>query len=215
MAGALDDLIPIEDEGGRKLVPARELHKFLQNRKHFSDWFRHRCTKYRLEEGKDYIKVASPVGEAKHGGHNAIEYALTLDTAKELSMVEASDRGKEAREYFIRKEKLANVLQEGAFQMLENIQRRLDTLERTVRLQHPPAQLRLPEPTMYTVLGFARRMHYTVALADAIRIGKRAVELSAQRGLKVGQTPDARYGKVNTYHTQVLKEVFESEFPLL
>ena len=39
------------------------------------------------------------------GGYNSIEYALTLDCAKELAMVEGNERGKEARQYFIECEK--------------------------------------------------------------------------------------------------------------
>lgn len=60
---------------------------------------------YGFEDGKDYSLVK--IGE--RSAHNKIDYALTLDTAKEISMLQRSEKGKQARQYFIECEKhLAN-----------------------------------------------------------------------------------------------------------
>jgi phage anti-repressor protein len=91
-------------EGSVPTVNARELHAFLRVGKDFSSWIKDRIEAYGFEEGKDF--VCSPkLGSKRRGGHNRFDYHLTLDMAKELSMVERNERGKEARRYFIACEK--------------------------------------------------------------------------------------------------------------
>lgn len=97
----MNELIPIRDHEGKKAVSARELHLFLGSKKQFADWIKHRILKYELIEDVDYQSF-SLNGES---GGKSIEYALTLDAAKELSMVEGNTKGKEARKYFIACEK--------------------------------------------------------------------------------------------------------------
>ncbi|WP_422073882.1 antA/AntB antirepressor family protein [Tranquillimonas rosea] len=82
-------------------VDARELHAFLEVGKDFSTWIKDRIGQYAFEEGRDYVCVTPQNGGAKRGGHNRLEYHISLDMAKELSMVERNQRGKEARQYFI------------------------------------------------------------------------------------------------------------------
>jgi len=79
-------------------VNAKELHKFLQSNTQYSHWITRRIKKYDFKENQDYIII-----ETKKAGNNAIikEYYITLDMAKELSMVENNDRGREARRWFI------------------------------------------------------------------------------------------------------------------
>ncbi|WP_162055047.1 antA/AntB antirepressor family protein [Pontibacter pamirensis] len=210
MANDTKELIPFSEEelNGQRLVPASRLHKFLGNKKRFTDWFKHRAKKYQLEHGVDYITIATPSGEAKRGGHNAIEYGLTINAAKELSMVEGTARGKEARAYFLRKEQLANVLQNGVVQMMQQMQQRMEQLERTVQHQ-------LTEGDSATILGYARIHHHHIPIQDAVRLGKKAAAMSRARGLEVKTVPDARFGKVNTYSVEILREIFEEEYPLL
>lgn len=96
----MEELIKITEKDGKKAVSARELHRFLGSRKDFSSWVKDRITKYGLIENQDYI-VFTEIGENPKGGRPLTEYALTLDCAKELSMVEANDKGQQARQYFI------------------------------------------------------------------------------------------------------------------
>jgi len=101
-----ENLIRIDRTGdGRNVVSARELHTFLENGKQFADWIKNRIRQYGFVENEDFA-LASPNGEASHGGHNRVEYAITLDMAKELSMVERNEKGKIARKYFIACEKM-------------------------------------------------------------------------------------------------------------
>ena len=107
----MNELIKITEENGQRAVSARELHLFLEVRRDFSTWIKSRIEEYGFIENQDYSllpEMGEQTGEQiGRGGHNKIEYALTLDMAKELSMVEKTERGKQARRYFIEMEKLA------------------------------------------------------------------------------------------------------------
>ena len=85
---------------------ARELHFFLQSGDKFADWMRVRIKQYGFEEHRDFV-IASGNSEAKRGGHNRKDYHLTLDMAKELSMMENNEQGRRARRYFIGMERAA------------------------------------------------------------------------------------------------------------
>ncbi|EJF78140.1 hypothetical protein ME7_00131 [Bartonella birtlesii LL-WM9] len=91
------------DQQTVKTVNARELHTFLAIGKRFATWITNRINQYEFEEGKDYILTLPKIGKRK----NVIskEYHLTLDMAKELSMVERNEKGRRARRYFIECEK--------------------------------------------------------------------------------------------------------------
>ena len=88
----------------QQTVNARELHAFLENRDHFSTWIKDRISQYGFVENQDFVRF-SEFSEKPLGGRPSMEYALSLDMAKELSMVERNTKGKQARQYFIDCEK--------------------------------------------------------------------------------------------------------------
>ncbi|HCU0428874.1 antA/AntB antirepressor family protein [Serratia marcescens] len=85
------------------LCNARDLHKFLEVGRDFSNWIRERISEYGFIANLDYTEF-SP-NSAKTGGRRRKEYHLTLDTAKELAMVERNEKGRQVRRYFIECEK--------------------------------------------------------------------------------------------------------------
>ncbi|WP_252120398.1 antA/AntB antirepressor family protein [Symbiopectobacterium purcellii] len=87
-------------------VNARDLHEFLKVGKDFSNWIKDRIKQYGFVENIDYVVFANS-GENPNGGRPVKEYAISIDMAKELSMVERNEKGKEARQYFIQCEKQA------------------------------------------------------------------------------------------------------------
>lgn len=87
-------------------VNARDLHAFLGVGKMFAHWIKDRIEQYGFVEGQDYV-VFAETGNNPSGGRPAKEYAISLDMAKELAMVERNDRGKQARLYFIECERRA------------------------------------------------------------------------------------------------------------
>ena len=103
-------LIPVnQSQVGDDLVQtvnARDLHAFLEVGKDFSNWIKDRISLYGFVEHVDYV-VFAKTGENSSGGRPQREYSLTLDMAKELSMVERNAKGKQARQYFIQCERVA------------------------------------------------------------------------------------------------------------
>ncbi|EED0553413.1 phage antirepressor Ant [Escherichia coli] len=81
------------------LVNARDLHGFLEVGKDFSNWIRARINEYGFVEHLDYILFSPNL--AKTLGRRRKDYHLTLDTAKELAMVERNEKGRQIRRYFI------------------------------------------------------------------------------------------------------------------
>ena len=88
-------------------VNARELHTFLEVQTRFNDWIAARITDYAFVENQDYVRFTENSVKPQ-GGRPSIGYFISLDMAKELSMVERNEQGKEARRYFIECEKKLN-----------------------------------------------------------------------------------------------------------
>ncbi|HDY3254356.1 TPA: antA/AntB antirepressor family protein [Salmonella enterica] len=88
------------------LCNARDLHKFLEVGKRFASWITERLTEYKFVENQDYILVSQNWEIKGRGGdRRSKDYHLTLDTAKELAMVERNEKGRQIRRYFIECEK--------------------------------------------------------------------------------------------------------------
>ena len=96
----MEEIIKIEEKDGRKAVNARELHQFLENKRQFADWIKQRVEQYGFIENKDF-EVFHKFVNNSNGGRPTVEYALSIEMAKELSMVENNEKGRIARKYFI------------------------------------------------------------------------------------------------------------------
>ena len=92
-------------------VDGRELHQFIESRQEFSNWIKNRIRDYNFQENRDFVRLTDLSSEGR-GGQNRIEYALSLNMAKELCMVEKNEKGKQAREYFIEMEERAKAIPE-------------------------------------------------------------------------------------------------------
>lgn len=96
----MEEIIKIEDHNGKRAVNARELHDFLESKQEFANWIKNRIKQYGFVENQDF-EVFDNFVRNPQGGRPAVEYALSIDMAKELSMVENNEKGRIARKYFI------------------------------------------------------------------------------------------------------------------
>lgn len=100
----MNDLIKThENENGELGVDGRELHEFLGVNEKYTQWFE-RMTEYGFSEGNDFIRN---IGKST-GGRPGIDHRMTVAMAKELSMLQRTEKGKIARQYFIQLENAWN-----------------------------------------------------------------------------------------------------------
>lgn len=100
----MNQLIPTStDEQGNILVSGRDLHEFLNIETPYAKWFS-RMVEYGFNENIDY-SVLDKIVQNPSGGRPQTDHAMTLDMAKEISMIQRNDKGKQARQYFIEVEK--------------------------------------------------------------------------------------------------------------
>ena len=97
----MQELIKITEKDGQQLVSGKELHNFLEVGRDFSTWIKARIKKYEFVENTDFTIITT----TPQNGGIAKDYIITVDMAKQLSMVENNEKGNQARKYFIQCEK--------------------------------------------------------------------------------------------------------------
>lgn len=109
----IEQLIKIAEINGNQVVSARELHDFVvkqakggQKGEDYSNWIK-RMLDYGFEEHIDYTVIKYNysgdviLSESDSQHVSKLEIALTIDSAKEIAMIQRNDKGKIARKYFI------------------------------------------------------------------------------------------------------------------
>lgn len=141
----IGELIPIENKNGQQAVNARYLYEWLGIRKDFTHWMKAQIIRCDLTELVDYQAFAQKV-ECKNGVGYTIktDYALSINAAKEISMMSQTEKGKQARRYFIECEKQLReqraVISSGTSRNLpmnytEALEQLLENVKRNTQLQ--------------------------------------------------------------------------------
>lgn len=89
-----------ENENLEQIVSGRELHEFLSVDTRYNDWFK-RMTEYGFIKDEDYTPITQKRVTAQGNTTNFTDHAIKLSMAKEISMIQRNERGKQARRYFI------------------------------------------------------------------------------------------------------------------
>lgn len=97
----MNELLKINTTDSERItVSARDLHEALEVKTQFKDWFPRMC-EYGFEDGKDFCSFLSE----STGGRPSQDAQITVDMAKEIAMLQRTEKGKEVRKYFIQVEK--------------------------------------------------------------------------------------------------------------
>lgn len=108
----MNEIIKITEVDGKQAVSARSLYEFLEVTERFSTWFE-RQLQFGFIENQDFTSVKSFTLVNNGAKREIDDYALTIDCAKEISMIQRNEKGKQARQYFIEAEKKFRAMQLG------------------------------------------------------------------------------------------------------
>ena len=106
----MNELLKVNYDNDRITLSARELHEFLEVKTSFKDWFPRMC-EYGFNESQDFNPLKNE--QVRLEGNRQVkrtvqDYEITLDMAKEIAMIQRSDKGKEVRQYFLELERRWN-----------------------------------------------------------------------------------------------------------
>lgn len=215
---------------------ARDLWAFVESKQEFSHWIKNRIEKYGFVEGEDFVvdKIIERSNQGLGIGQGRIDYHLTIETAKELAMVENNDKGRQVRKYFIECERMTELEAKQSAPTITNpttaamihALQNMDRMERQQKAQAVAIQdhtIRLDEMEakttaalgghgFYTIVGYANLTGVRVDEATGSRLGKRAVAASRDAGVMTGKIGSSKWGGVNTYHESILAQVFHEHF---
>lgn len=144
----MNELINIKTtETGEPSVSGRELHEFLGVKTLYKDWFP-RMVEYGFTEGKDFSSFLSE----STGGRPSIDHLLTIDMAKEICMIQRTEVGKQARQYFIQVEKDYNSPEKIMARALRIAEKELSTLKLENKVQAQQIAELQPKATYYDLI---------------------------------------------------------------
>lgn len=130
------EIVKVNFENETPTVSARELHEFLKVKTPYDKWFPRMC-EYGFCEERDFSTFLSE----STGGRPARDAALTIDMAKEICMIQRTERGKQAREYFIKLEKAWNSPEQVMARALKLADKRIESLAGQIEEMKPHAVL--------------------------------------------------------------------------
>ncbi|MDN6413713.1 phage antirepressor KilAC domain-containing protein [Staphylococcus gallinarum] len=170
-----------EKENGEIAISGRELHEALEVKTRYNDWFE-RMVNYGFEENIDYTALTQKRVTAQGNSINYLDHALTLDTAKEIAMIQRSEPGKRARQYFIQVEKAWNSPEMIMQRALKIANSTINQLETQIEKDKPKVM-------------FADAVDTSTS---SILVGELA-KLISQNGVKIGQNRLFQWLRDNGY----------------
>ena len=168
-------LIPINYDGEQPTVSARDLHEGLEVKSNFTTWFDRMC-EYGFTEN-DYKKCFPKMESGLNGGQNMVDYQISVDMAKQICMIQRSEKGKQYRQYFIDLEKAWNTPEQIFARALKMADQKIE------KLKESNAGL----------LEDVERMRPKEIFADAVKASASSIlvgdlaKLLRQNGVDIGQ----------------------------
>lgn len=146
----MNELIAVNYDNNRPTVLGRDLHELLEVKTPYTQWFDRMC-EYGFTENIDFASF-SQNSEKPQGGRPMQDHQLTIEMAKELCMLQRTEKGKQARQYFIQLEKDWNSPEKVMARALVIAQDRIKSLEVTNAVQQQQIAELNPKATYYDLV---------------------------------------------------------------
>nr|DAZ48787.1 MAG TPA: KilAC domain protein [Caudoviricetes sp.] len=186
----MEEIIKINYESEQPTVSARELHEGLEIKTAFKDWFP-RMTAYGFEENQDFILVAQK--RATNNPKNPIttcnDYQISIDMAKQICMIQRTDKGKQYRHYFIDLEKAWNTPEQVMARALKIANNEIEKLKTDNRVLIADTERMKPKEIFADAVSSSK---------DSCLIGDLA-KIICQNGHKIGQKRLFEWMRTNGY----------------
>jgi anti-repressor protein len=184
------ELLRINYESEQPTVSARELHEGLEIKTAFKDWFP-RMTAYGFEKNQDFILVAQK--RATNNPKNPIttynDYQISIDMAKQICMIQRTEKGKQYRQYFLDLEKAWNTPEQVMARALKIANNEIDKLKADNKV----------------LIADTERMKPKEIFADAVESSRTSIligdmaKLICQNGHEIGQNRLFEWMRQNDY----------------
>jgi phage anti-repressor protein len=206
----MNDLIKVEQsQGGKQVVSARELYDFLElDRSQWARWYEKNIIKNEFAIQDTDYQVFDIMSNTQ-GGRPSKDFAITLDFAKRLAMMARTEKGEQARRYFIECESKLKSLSLPDFTdpaaaaiAWANEYRAKQQLAQ----QNENLQIALDSHLDWlTILSVAKLNNVSEKVFD----WRKLTERSRIMGYEIKKTTCPRFGYRNNYHLNV----FRAEYP--
>jgi len=223
------------NENGEQLVSGRDLYNFLEIKDNFTDWIK-RMIEYGFIESIDFTVLSEKSDKL---GRPSSNYILKVSMAKEISMIQRNEKGKQARLYFIECEKKLNqirlpqtfgeALLEAGRLAIEN--ERL-AQERDIAIK---TKAQISDKKTATVLGklggmtkacnkYREQVGFSKTYATTKKVEiitkkkyswKALKEFSIANDIEIIKVPDINYGTVSAYHAKAWQSVYDIDLSQL
>lgn len=172
----MNEIIKINYETEQPTVSARDLHEGLEIGTKFATWFP-RMTEYGFAENVDYKTCYPNLGSENHGGQNMVDYQISVDMAKQICMIQRSEKGRQYRQYFLDLEKAWNTPEQVMARALKIAGKTIDKLKGENAALLEDVQRMKPKEVFADAVATS---HTSILIGDLAKLIK-------QNGVDIGQ----------------------------
>ncbi|HIS57176.1 MAG TPA: phage antirepressor KilAC domain-containing protein [Candidatus Fimimorpha excrementavium] len=137
----MNELIKINYDAEQPTVSARDLHDGLEIKTAFKDWFP-RMTEYGFESGKDFNLLKNErvqIEGNREVKREVVDYSISVDMAKQICMIQRTEKGRMYRQYFLDLEKAWNTPEQIMARALRMADKTIEDQKEQIRQMKPKA----------------------------------------------------------------------------
>lgn len=174
-----EEIIKINYDAEQPTVSARELHEGLEIKTAFKDWFP-RMAEYGFEIGKDFNMLKNErvqIEGSREVKREIVDYQISVDMAKQICMIQRSEKGRQYRQYFLDLEKAWNTPEQVMARALKMAGKTIDKLKSQNTVLLEDVQRMKPKEIFADAVATS---HTSILIGDLAKLIK-------QNGVDIGQ----------------------------